>query len=464
MALMLGPEVMMNDLVQVFDSFLNDLDDVKSGILKHFSDFIRLLPAGQHREVYLGRLSGFIKPDNVRNWRFREDLAFQLNQLCDLYSSESVKRYVVPLTISLCSDRIAQVRQCSFFLVATIIAKFNRERAFEIANQFKGLLLDRFAKCSMFFGRLTFVQMCEVAMVQPSIDVAMFSRDYLPGLLALHADSVVNIRIALSRTLNSLYETRPEFTIYTPTESQLSIDNVVRILAQDSDRDVRSFCAQNSTLFPNSSLNTSEDFESTLNNTATASNSTFVVSSSQAEDSQNANSTQDLESSSDVDSCSNSSTDVLAQNSSGSNIGRHLRSVLDEINQSNDSVKVKDEEAATKNDLSDDVTVLSCEVIESSESNAEDEVFMDDSTAASPNKVDEKENNEIETPAEMNVTGDTNCTGIGQPEPSEVLANENEAQVTAELASLVLESEQAESGGDQSAEPKTPPDAQNSTC
>ena len=60
MALMLGPDIMMADLVPIFDGFLNDLDDVKAGILRHFSHFLRLLPPGQPRESYLGRLAGTV--------------------------------------------------------------------------------------------------------------------------------------------------------------------------------------------------------------------------------------------------------------------------------------------------------------------------------------------------------------------------------------------------------------------
>ena len=335
MALMLGPEIMMSDLVPIFDGFLNDLDDVKAGILRHFSEFLRLLPPGQPRESYLGRLAGFIKPDNVRNWRFREDLAHQLTQLCDLYSSESVKRYIVPLTVSLCSDRVAQVRQCSFLLVATIIAKFHNERAIEIANYFRGLLLDRFAKCTMFFGRLTYVQMCEVAMSQPNIDVEMFSQDYLPSLLALHTDNVVNIRIALSRTLNCLYEIRPEFVKH-KTNCDWSIDDIVQILVQDLDRDVKHFCLKNTVLFGSSTpLNNSEVFE--VDDT----NATFVVSQGTETTSSDGINNNDDDDGNNNDSEESSSSESVVMSDSSSNIGRHLQSVLDELNDKETEVEVE---------------------------------------------------------------------------------------------------------------------------
>ena len=85
------------------------------------------------------------------------------------------------------------------------------------------------------------------------------------SLLALHTDKVVNIRIALSRTLNSLYEIRPEFVKHKTTalNCDWSIDDVVHILAQDSDRDVRHFCEKNCLLFGAGPtvLNNSEVFE-----------------------------------------------------------------------------------------------------------------------------------------------------------------------------------------------------------
>ena len=457
MALMLGPEIMMHDLVQVFDSFLNDLDDVKSGILKHFSDFIRLLPAGQHREVYLGRLSGFIKPDNVRNWRFREDLAYQLTQLCELYSSESVKRFIVPLTISLCSDRIAQVRQCSFFLVATIIAKFNRERAFDVANHFKCLLLDRFAKCSMFFGRLTYVQMCEVAMGQSNIDVGLFSRDFLPSLLALHADTVVNIRIALSRTLNALYVSRPQFVSFKPVEPQWTIDDVVHILAQDSDRDVRSFCLKNETIFANSFLNTSEDFDSALNNTA--SNATFVVSQSgdSSSDDKTVSSTSIVNSQdSPLSSPAGPSQGLdLNQNTMpepSSNIGRHLKSVLDEITQGTSADQSSDVETSSN----DDSSPLSPEAAE--KSSGEDEVFLDDTSEETGDERC-KISNLNQSESDITVTGDTNNSSL--PDQLHVVSEDVQGidAVAAELSSLVLESEQTESSED-----ATPSDGSSQDC
>lgn len=50
LALIVGEEITHEDLVPVFDGFLKDLDEVRVGVLKHFSDFLRVsyvtLPLG----------------------------------------------------------------------------------------------------------------------------------------------------------------------------------------------------------------------------------------------------------------------------------------------------------------------------------------------------------------------------------------------------------------------------------
>ena len=42
LALILGEEITTRDLVPIFNGFLRDLDEVRIGVLKHFSDFLRV--------------------------------------------------------------------------------------------------------------------------------------------------------------------------------------------------------------------------------------------------------------------------------------------------------------------------------------------------------------------------------------------------------------------------------------
>lgn len=42
LALIVGEEITNRDLVPVFDGFLNDIDEVRIGVLKHLADFLKV--------------------------------------------------------------------------------------------------------------------------------------------------------------------------------------------------------------------------------------------------------------------------------------------------------------------------------------------------------------------------------------------------------------------------------------
>lgn len=42
LAIIVGEEVTVRDLVPVFDQFLGDLDEVRIGVLRHLADFIKV--------------------------------------------------------------------------------------------------------------------------------------------------------------------------------------------------------------------------------------------------------------------------------------------------------------------------------------------------------------------------------------------------------------------------------------
>ena len=86
---MLGQDVVTHDLLPVFDGFMKDLDEVRIGVLRHLSDFLALL-AERERRHYLPRLSDFLKLDNEQNWRFRQELALQLQTVAVLFTAQVI--------------------------------------------------------------------------------------------------------------------------------------------------------------------------------------------------------------------------------------------------------------------------------------------------------------------------------------------------------------------------------------
>lgn len=114
----LGQDVVTADLLPVFDGFAKDLDEVRIGILKHLADFLRLLPDKERRN-YLPRLADFLKLDNEQNWRFRQELATQLHSVVALFSPSDSAQFILPLALTLASDRVAAVRLPAFTLVSS---------------------------------------------------------------------------------------------------------------------------------------------------------------------------------------------------------------------------------------------------------------------------------------------------------------------------------------------------------
>ena len=99
-------DIVVNDLIPIFNGFLRDLDEVRIGLLKHLADFLKLLPSDLRRD-YLPKLSDFLDMDNDRNWRFRQELAEQLGKLVPLFTPKEVKTYLAPIAILLIKDQVS---------------------------------------------------------------------------------------------------------------------------------------------------------------------------------------------------------------------------------------------------------------------------------------------------------------------------------------------------------------------
>ena len=105
LGVILGQEAVVSDLIPIFNGFLKDLDEVRIGLLKHLSDFLKLLPLDLRRD-YLPKMSDFLYMDNDRNWRFRQELAVQMGQLVPLYTAEEVKTHLAPIAVILIRDKV----------------------------------------------------------------------------------------------------------------------------------------------------------------------------------------------------------------------------------------------------------------------------------------------------------------------------------------------------------------------
>ncbi|XP_067163781.1 serine/threonine-protein phosphatase 4 regulatory subunit 1-like isoform X3 [Apteryx mantelli] len=194
LAVILGDQLTAADLVPIFNGFLKDLDEVRIGVLKHLYDFLKLLHADKRRE-YLYQLQEFVVTDNSRNWRFRYELAEQLILILELYNPNDVYDYLRHIALTLCSDKVSEVRWISF--------------------------------------KLAVVQ-------EECMPVDQFVEHLLPSLLSLASDPVPNVRVLLAKALRQTLLEKAYFKSVGNPHLEAAEETVLA-LQSDRDQDVSFF-------------------------------------------------------------------------------------------------------------------------------------------------------------------------------------------------------------------------------
>jgi len=240
LGVILGQESVVGDLIPIFNGFLKDLDEVRIGLLKHLSDFLKLLPLELRRD-YLPKMSDFLYMDNDRNWRFRQELAIQLGQLIPLYTAEEVKTHLAPIAVVLIRDKVAAVR-VSAVQVHSIMVKSLLEDEGQAGGLVRVLLADlvgELVKSDTWIHRQTYASLALTLYLESSLDHTQFAQDVLPNLLDLSEDKVPNVRLAVARALKKLKQA----TYFTKEANphHAKMEHVIHSLAEDKDPDVRAF-------------------------------------------------------------------------------------------------------------------------------------------------------------------------------------------------------------------------------
>uniref|UniRef100_A0A7N6A8M2 WW-binding domain-containing protein n=1 Tax=Anabas testudineus TaxID=64144 RepID=A0A7N6A8M2_ANATE len=244
LAVILGDQLTAADLVPIFNGFLKDLDEVRIGVLKHLYDFLKLLHADKRRE-YLYQLQEFMVTDNSRNWRFRYELAEQLILIIELYSHYDVYDYLRQIALTLCSDKVSEVRWISYKLVVEILQKLYACGADELGLNFINELTVRFCHCPKWVGRQAFAFICQAVVEEDCMPMEQFSQHLLPSLLSLSSDPVANVRVLVAKALRQSVMEKEPGCAYSD-----ELEETVMALQSDKDRDVRFFA----TLDPNKGL------------------------------------------------------------------------------------------------------------------------------------------------------------------------------------------------------------------
>ncbi|RUS92186.1 hypothetical protein EGW08_000039, partial [Elysia chlorotica] len=242
LALIVGEEITHKDLVPVLDGFLKDLDEVRIGVLKHLAEIFKLLRP-EVRLQYLAKTQEFMKTDNNKNWRFREELAEQLIQICCQFHCIDVVNHIEPLAMAMLMDKVAQVRLVALRLVSAVLKKTCEDGEKQLLASVCNKIIERFATDYRWLLRQTFAQLCYVILEEDALPPNVFAKNFLPSVLALSSDPVPNVRLSLSKVMAQRIMPLDYFTTQQNPYHEDLVQTQQR-LQSDVDKDVRYFSCQ----------------------------------------------------------------------------------------------------------------------------------------------------------------------------------------------------------------------------
>lgn len=194
----LGTEIVEKDLMQAFELFHKDIDDIREGVLRHFADFLEVMSPAK-REDHLATLWE-ISSEMDANWRFRLLLANQLIKIMKLYNADTVSEQIIPLAFQLCDDKMSDVRNEAIKSIPHFM-KFMKENGNE--QQYEDTLkrTKNLASNRTYAKRQLYVQLCGCAL--NVLDVETFQQELLEPLLNFDHDPVSNVRLMLARLIKN---------------------------------------------------------------------------------------------------------------------------------------------------------------------------------------------------------------------------------------------------------------------
>ncbi|CAO3593971.1 unnamed protein product [Absidia cylindrospora] len=202
-ARIIGPARTVSDLVHIFALYLMDVDQVKSGVMEHLASFLEAMDA-EDRCEYLPVLMEIW--EGVATSRpFRETLVCQLIHITPLCTLNQFVEHLLPLVLRACQDEVAIIRDTGAQVFSAALELFKKdvnESTSSIIQLVNGLHL--LVESPGYRQRLLFANIGNSLLLN-GLSFHGFITYLLDLLLCLTNDKVVNVRIAASRCVATLF-------------------------------------------------------------------------------------------------------------------------------------------------------------------------------------------------------------------------------------------------------------------
>ena len=233
----LGKEIIEEDLMTIYDTFLESEDLNEKKIAVRNLPKILGLVGKEVKEKYLKYFDAVsifkdktgekIRSFNFINWKNKIDVIEGILIYYNLYDNNIIYSSILPQCISFCLDKIYKVRiKSSKILAVMILYLYNNN--YQKEKLFK--LLDTFAMHQKFQQRINFVKMCKIFSENQKI-----YEEKIMNLIInmINKEKILNVKIALSKLLKKIICNKDAILF-----NDISIHHCCQLLIEQNNRTI----------------------------------------------------------------------------------------------------------------------------------------------------------------------------------------------------------------------------------
>lgn len=231
-AKLIGAEAANRDLVPVAEMLLRDTcTDVTATLLEHIDEFWLRIPT-ESAKAQLKQLPMLWLSQYSHDWRLRESVAKHIPALAPSLLLADEDGCLVTLLLLALNDPVNALRDVGVHAVPVVYATFSAHDE-AIADGFLSMLCD-LVDAAAYRQRVTFLHVVN-ALVAHGLSRERFESLILHHLVRLAHDPVVDVRIALARTVRQVWHSAD---LYPDAEHPPALRQLVAALRHHACRDV----------------------------------------------------------------------------------------------------------------------------------------------------------------------------------------------------------------------------------
>ncbi|KDE03630.1 hypothetical protein MVLG_05880 [Microbotryum lychnidis-dioicae p1A1 Lamole] len=228
-AKIIGPAQADVALLEPFTWYLTDHDQIQSALLDNLTSLLFAFGSDAGRSALAALVEAW---DKITVWRRRETIAKYLGRLGAHYMLVGSSDEVLLLLAKAFGDEVAAVREQAVYAVpyliqATIVDEEARAKMWAF--------LSVFYEDASYRNRVVYTS-CVLASIRVGVPREIFEEHFLPSLVQLAQDRVINVRIAVGRVASELCQNE---RFYAELSSRTPLSGLLRALFHCTDRDVR---------------------------------------------------------------------------------------------------------------------------------------------------------------------------------------------------------------------------------